>query len=99
MEISLGHLPYLELNNDSSEGEIKVGSIIHTKGTKLFKIIDKYIKENNYSKELCDFLNICSRPVKNRPKLDELTTYPFYKKYNKCTSSDVARILKDVNLG
>lgn len=93
MEIILGKLPYLQHEED--EHNFDYGRVIqqYIVKTSFMEVIERYIKPK-YSAILCETLEMCTRKLEERPKLEFFESTLFYEQSKLIEIEEIAKILQ-----
>jgi serine/threonine protein kinase len=97
MEIILGQLPYLKLNDSPNlhdENFVQSYALQQLiESTNFLVIIENCIRTKGYSPELCDLLKKCTEKLELRLKLKQLTETMIYKEYRNVDAEDISKII------
>ena len=100
MEIILGRLPYLYHNSFDKQEEhhVDYGFVIqqYIVKTSFVEVIERYIKPK-YSLVLCQTLELCTRKLEERPKLEYLESTQFYEQFTSIEKEEIANILRQIS--
>ena len=95
MEIILGRLPYLHHNkHEGHHGDYVIQQYIVK--TSFVEIIERYIRPK-YSPVLCETLELCTRILEERPKLEFLESTQFYQQSQSIEKEEIANILRNIS--
>ena len=97
MEIILGRLPYLHHNrHEGHHGDYGFVIQQYIVKTSFVEIIEKYIRPK-YSPVLCETLELCTRTLEERPKLEFLESTQFYQQSQSIEKEEIANILRNIS--